>query len=281
MTKVYISGLAYRAPDRIDARRGLFSPSEDTEAWMRVHRSIGVQPDVLAHYLEVYVGEMRWSYKNRRAEWDAILAADTVTLVCDCEDFTTCHLVPLGKYVLHKLGAEFMGERVLRRREDLADHRCHALGCETKVPPERLMCPRHWRMVPRDVQREVWQWYREGQCYDLQVSAEYLDAARRAVACVAQVEGRDAVPDAIRAFDADVAKIELPGEGVWVWRRHRVPLRSLEHRDREEAWQRVCAKVGAVAGMAKPHVWLKRAVAEADALERAVDEADALDIGTR
>jgi hypothetical protein len=34
-------------------------------------------------------------------------------------------------------------------------HTCHAINCEVSVPPKMFMCLRHWRMVPRPLQREV------------------------------------------------------------------------------------------------------------------------------
>lgn len=72
-------------------------------------------------------------------------------------------------------------------------HHCHATACTTPVPPELLMCPTHWRMVPRAVQRLIWQHYRPGQCDDWDVSVSYCTAARMAVVAVAAKEGK--VPD--------------------------------------------------------------------------------------
>jgi hypothetical protein len=34
-------------------------------------------------------------------------------------------------------------------------HPCPAGPCPKDVPNERLMCPAHWRMVPRSIQRAV------------------------------------------------------------------------------------------------------------------------------
>jgi len=85
---------------------------------------------------------------------------------------------------------ESAATELLRRPEDLKDHHCHAKGCTAKVPPERLMCFRHWRMVPQDLQNEVYRHYRRGQCYDLQVTGEYLQAAKRAVQAVEHAESR-------------------------------------------------------------------------------------------
>lgn len=68
-------------------------------------------------------------------------------------------------------------------------HHCHATACRTTVPPAMLMCGKHWRMVPRDIQRRVWATYRVGQCDDQSPSAEYCDAASAAVTAVALKEG--------------------------------------------------------------------------------------------
>lgn len=49
-------------------------------------------------------------------------------------------------------------------------HHCHARGCDVPTRPEALMCLRHWRMVPKPLQRAVWSSYRYGQCDDKQPS---------------------------------------------------------------------------------------------------------------
>lgn len=68
-------------------------------------------------------------------------------------------------------------------------HHCHARRCETAVKPELLMCLRHWRMVPRGIQRAVWDSYRPGQCDDKHPSAAWHKAADAAIGYVAQQEG--------------------------------------------------------------------------------------------
>lgn len=40
-------------------------------------------------------------------------------------------------------------------------HKCPAQNCRTTVGGAFLMCAPHWRMVPADVQREVYAGYRE------------------------------------------------------------------------------------------------------------------------
>jgi len=68
-------------------------------------------------------------------------------------------------------------------------HLCHALGCSERVMPSRLMCPRHWYMVPAPLRREVWRTYRPGQEVDKSPSRSYVDAADAAIAAVANAEG--------------------------------------------------------------------------------------------
>jgi hypothetical protein len=60
-------------------------------------------------------------------------------------------------------------------------HLCHATGCEREVEPKLLMCLKHWRMVPRPLQRAVWAQYRSGQEDDKRPSREYLAAADAAI----------------------------------------------------------------------------------------------------
>jgi hypothetical protein len=67
-------------------------------------------------------------------------------------------------------------------------HHCHARDCRTPCKPELLMCLHHWRMVPRDLQREIWRHYRPGQCDDKQPSAGWHAAADAAIRAVAERE---------------------------------------------------------------------------------------------
>jgi hypothetical protein len=70
----------------------------------------------------------------------------------------------------------------------LLEHGCHAEGCDTPVDATLLMCTKHWRMVPLALQQKVWRHYRAGQEQDKQPSAEYLEAAKNAIAAVKQAE---------------------------------------------------------------------------------------------
>jgi hypothetical protein len=40
-------------------------------------------------------------------------------------------------------------------------HKCPAVGCALNVPARKLMCPRHWYMVPRTLRDAVWDAYRD------------------------------------------------------------------------------------------------------------------------
>lgn len=73
-------------------------------------------------------------------------------------------------------------------------HVCHATNCEKAVKPVKpayCMCPRHWRMVPREVQVRVWREYRIGQeAGAARVTEAYLAAMRDAIAAVELAEAR-------------------------------------------------------------------------------------------
>lgn len=71
-----------------------------------------------------------------------------------------------------------------------APHHCHARGCKVDVSPKLLMCPRHWRMVPPDMQRAVWRAYVHGQEERKDPSDAWMRAADRAIGHVAMLEGR-------------------------------------------------------------------------------------------
>lgn len=71
----------------------------------------------------------------------------------------------------------------------MSEHFCHALGCSVRVAPRLLMCPRHWRMVPTDLQQDVCREYRPGQERDKEPSPEYIRAAYAALCAVADQEG--------------------------------------------------------------------------------------------
>ncbi len=67
-------------------------------------------------------------------------------------------------------------------------HVCHAINCKIEVPPEMLMCKKHWFMVPKDIRNQIWEHYRSGQCNDKKPSREWLMAAKNAIKTVWEKE---------------------------------------------------------------------------------------------
>lgn len=63
-------------------------------------------------------------------------------------------------------------------------HHCHADGCQKEVPPKMFMCLKHWRMVPKTFQNEIWKYYRPGQEVDKKPSQDYVKATQLARAIV-------------------------------------------------------------------------------------------------
>lgn len=78
-------------------------------------------------------------------------------------------------------------------------------------------------------------------------------------------------PAALTSFLARVEEVELPGEAVAVWMKHRTDLASLPALDREAAWKALCTKTELVGKMKNAKVWLRKAIAEED--ERAARKA--------
>lgn len=70
----------------------------------------------------------------------------------------------------------------------MIEHHCHARGCKKPVPPEMLMCRRHWYMVPLPLRRLVWATYRPGQCDDKNPSRRWHAAADAAIQAVYERE---------------------------------------------------------------------------------------------
>ncbi len=68
-------------------------------------------------------------------------------------------------------------------------HECHAIACNTLVPPRLLMCQKHWRKVPKKLQDDVWRFYVSGQEIRKDPFLDYLTAAWAAIFAVADKEG--------------------------------------------------------------------------------------------
>ncbi len=71
-------------------------------------------------------------------------------------------------------------------------HRCHAEGCNVRVPPRLLMCKPHWFMVSPATRRRVWAEYVPGQEIGKTPTEAYLNVMRQAIEEVACKEGRRA-----------------------------------------------------------------------------------------
>jgi len=69
----------------------------------------------------------------------------------------------------------------------------------------------------------------------------------------------------LASFYADVEQVELPGETVALWIKHRAELSALSTADREAAWKVLCKRCEDVGKMKNAKAWLKRAIAEEDA----------------
>jgi hypothetical protein len=78
------------------------------------------------------------------------------------------------------------------------------------------------------------------------------------------------VPAALEGFYSRLSELELPGEAVAVWMKHRTALAELAAPDRESAWKALCKRTEEVGKMKNAKVWLKKAIAEEDA-RRAAD----------
>lgn len=64
-------------------------------------------------YVDAFMIEMRHSWKVNRAQWNAFLTMDQVTLLCRCEDAAHCHRRILRNIILPALGAIDGGEHHL------------------------------------------------------------------------------------------------------------------------------------------------------------------------
>lgn len=76
----------------------------------------------------------------------------------------------------------------------MSAHTCHATACTRTVPPKMLMCLKHWRMVPKALQEDVWDAYEPGQEIRKDPTRAYLTAARAAINAVAAKEGHPVLP---------------------------------------------------------------------------------------
>ncbi len=63
-------------------------------------------------------------------------------------------------------------------------HHCHLPGCKTATAPRMLFCLKHWKLVPKDLQREV---ERTVKMRDPHVNSTWVDWWRAQVKATAHV----------------------------------------------------------------------------------------------
>lgn len=79
-------------------------------------------------------------------------------------------------------------------------HHCHADGCQKEVPPKMFMCLKHWRMVPKTFQNDIWKHYRPGQEIDKNPTNDYVKATQRARAIVRLREAGFTIDEVIKGL---------------------------------------------------------------------------------
>jgi hypothetical protein len=89
----------------LDARR----EGDRLRKALDVSGSTFIERQAWDRYVPAYTAEMRASYRDNRAAWDALLARSRVVLVCYCTDAARCHRTLLAG-ILGKLGAHVRGE---------------------------------------------------------------------------------------------------------------------------------------------------------------------------
>lgn len=73
--------------------------------------------------------------------------------------------------------------------EGIMKHSCHAAHCGKETAPSMFMCKTHWEMLPKNMQDDIWNAYRDGQEIDKLPSREYARVAVSAVFYLAKKEG--------------------------------------------------------------------------------------------
>jgi hypothetical protein len=72
-------------------------------------------------------------------------------------------------------------------------HQCHVPGCKVVTQPKLLTCPAHWKLVPPELQREVYATVgKRGKLIDA-TWAPWWRAQARAIHAIMQAEKRDPV----------------------------------------------------------------------------------------
>lgn len=116
MLTVRTARISYTQPDRLNVTRKsatpegiIFAPSWDILGPALTARKSGRLDEHWPQYVASYTAEMRRSYREHRARWDALLDRERVCLLCYCVDAAQCHRTVLAG-ILVKLGAAYEGE---------------------------------------------------------------------------------------------------------------------------------------------------------------------------
>ena len=115
---VYTARITSRDPDRLDITRKsadvfgrVFAPSWAILNPALAKRKAGTFAAAdWVEYAADYTREMRRSYAEHGAVWDALLTLPRVVAVCYCTDAARCHRTVLGRDILPKFGAIYEGE---------------------------------------------------------------------------------------------------------------------------------------------------------------------------
>lgn len=94
---------AARAEELLDA-------PDRCDEWALAEEAARIVGEAWAVYEPAYLAEMRVSYRENRAAWDALLARRRVVLVCYCPTRERCHRGLLAGRILPAFGATDHGE---------------------------------------------------------------------------------------------------------------------------------------------------------------------------
>jgi hypothetical protein len=116
--RLYTGRIGYLGEDGLPVTRrrvthpaGLpFAPSDRLLSWGLAERRFGRWEAAWPVYAARYTEEMRLSYRQHRAAWDALLAREEVTVLCFCHGPDRCHRGVLAG-LLVRCGAVYEGER--------------------------------------------------------------------------------------------------------------------------------------------------------------------------
>lgn len=67
----------------------------------------------------------------------------------------------------------------------MSHHVCNVAGCTKVLSKDLLMCPIHWRLVPKPIQLKVWRNYKVGQTIAT-ATDEWKEAAKEATLVATQ-----------------------------------------------------------------------------------------------